>query len=193
VLAAVEEINKLSDFKGPKAGGRVTPGTLFRANALYFDASDPKGRSVTPPGVLDGPLISQFLLRDAPYGAQWIGAQIRTATPASEFMTNYEEWLAIQNGAAPKRRTEFDPTPRYIATGRDLSEYIHLGPALGWAAALMLATPGGGTDPQLLRDVSADRTSVLPLEPLSQIENPRRCWCHLRLGPYSGTTHHGDH
>jgi hypothetical protein len=66
VLAAVEEINKLADFKGPKAGGRVTPGTLFRANALYLDAADPKGRSVTPPGVLDGPLISQFLLRDAP-------------------------------------------------------------------------------------------------------------------------------
>jgi hypothetical protein len=167
VLAAVEEINKLSDFKGPKAGGRVTPGTLFRANALYFDASDPKGRSVTPPGVLDGPLISQFLLRDAPYGAQWIGAQIRTATPANEFMTDYEEWLAIQNGAAPKRRTEFDPTPRYIATGRDLSEYIHLGPALGWAAALMLATPGGGTDPRY-------SGMYPPTEPVSSPSNPYR-------------------
>src|SRR6266550_4454396 len=117
VLAAVEEINQVADFRGPKAGGRVTPGTLFRANALYFDAADPKGRSVTPPGVLDGPLISQFLLRDAPYGAQWIGAQIRTATPANEFMTDYEEWLAIQNGAAAKRPIQFDATPRYIATG----------------------------------------------------------------------------
>jgi hypothetical protein len=93
-------------------------------------------------------LISQFLLRDAPYGAQWIGAHIRTASPASEFMTEYEEWLAIQNGSAPKRQTQFDATPRYIATGRDLAEYIHLGPALGWAAALILATPGGGTDPR---------------------------------------------
>ena len=73
----------LSDFRGPKAGGRVTPGTLFRANALYFDAADPKGRSVTPPGVLDGPLISQFLVRDVPYGAQWIGAHIRTTVPAT--------------------------------------------------------------------------------------------------------------
>jgi hypothetical protein len=146
VLAAVEEINKLADFRGPKAGGRVTPGTLFHATALYFDASDPKGRSVTPPGVLDGPLISQFLLRDAPYGAQWIGAQIRTTTPANEFMTDYEEWLAIQNGSAAKRQIQFDAAPRYIATGRDLAEYIRGGPALGWAAALILATPGGGTD-----------------------------------------------
>ena len=148
VLAAVEEINQLADFRGPKAGGRVTPATLFRANALYFDAADPKGRSVTPPGVLDGPLISQFLLRDVPYGAQWIGAHIRTTVPASEFMTDYEEWLAIQNGAAPKRQIQFDATPRYIATGRDLAAYVHAGPALGWAAALILSTPGGGADPR---------------------------------------------
>ena len=146
VLSATEELNKLADFRGPKSGGRVTPGTLFRANALYFDPADPKGRSVTPPGVLDGPLISQFLLRDVPYAAQWISAQIRTVLPANEFLTEYEEWLAIQNGAAPKRQLQFDATPRYITTGRDLAEYIHTGPALGWAAALLLATPGGGTD-----------------------------------------------
>ena len=192
VLAAVEEINKLQDFRGPKAGGRVTPGTLFRANALYFDAADPKGRSVTPPGVLDGPLISQFLLRDVPYGAQWIGAHIRTAVPASEFMTDYEEWLAIQNGAAPKRQIQFDATPRYIATGRDLAEYVHLGPALGWAAALILATPGGGADPRYSGMYPPSRARVLPLEPLSQIEDPRPCGCHLRVGLYSGTTRRRD-
>jgi len=93
-------------------------------------------------------VISQFLLRDVPYGAQWIGARIRTTLPTSEFMTEHEEWLAIQNGAAPQRQLQFDPTPRYIATGRDLAEYIHTGPALGWAAALLLATPGGGADPR---------------------------------------------
>src|SRR5215472_9987844 len=91
VLAAADELSKLSDFRGPKAGGRVTPGTLFRSSALYFDAADPRGRSVTPPGVLAGPLISQFLLRDVPYSSQWIGARICTATPASEFLTDYEE------------------------------------------------------------------------------------------------------
>ncbi|MBR1133719.1 vanadium-dependent haloperoxidase [Bradyrhizobium iriomotense] len=167
VLAATEEINKLTDFRGPKSGGRVTPGTLFRANALYFDAGDPKGRSVTPPGVLDGPLISQFLLRDAPYAAQWISAQVRTVSPANEFLTDYEEWLAIQNGAAPKRQLQFDATPRYITTGRDLAEYIHTGPALGWAAALILATPGGGAD---------KRYSGIypPGEPVSYPSNPYR-------------------
>ncbi|MBR0916579.1 vanadium-dependent haloperoxidase [Bradyrhizobium sp. 521_C7_N1_3] len=178
VLAATEEINKLADFRGPKSGGRVTPGTLFRANALYFDAGDPKGRSVTPPGVLDGPLISQFLLRDAPYASQWISAQIRTASPASEFLTDYEEWLAIQNGAAPKRQLQFDATPRYITTGRDLAEYIHTGPALGWAAALLLATPGGGPD---------KRYSGIypPAEPVSYPSNPYRK--SKTQGPGGGT------
>jgi len=143
VLAAADELSRLPDFRGPKADGRVTPGTLFRSSALYFDAADPKGRSVTPPGVLDGPLISQFLLRDVPYGSQWIGARIRTASPASEFLTEYEEWLATQNGEAPRGKTQFDPTPRYIATGRDLAEYVHSNPAFFWAASLLLATASG--------------------------------------------------
>ena len=189
VLSATEELNKLADFRGPKSGGRVTPGTLFRANALYFDPADPKGRSVTPPGVLDGPLISQFLLRDVPYSAQWISAQIRTALPANEFLTEYEEWLAIQNGAAPKRQLQFDATPRYITTGRDLAEYIHTGPALGWAAALILATPSGGPDQRYF-------AMYPPAEPVSYPSNPYRksrpCGCHLRVGLCAGTTRHGD-
>ena len=148
VLAACEELSRLSDFRGPKNGGRVTPSTLFRASALYFDAADAKGRSVTPPGVLDGPLISQFLLRDIPYGSQFIGAQMRTASPASEFLTDYEEWLATQNGEAPRRRIKFDPTLRYIATGRDLAEYVHNNPAFAWGASLLLGTAAGGPDPR---------------------------------------------
>ena len=38
--AAVEELNKLSDFNGPRADGKVTPETLFRGTALYVDPSD---------------------------------------------------------------------------------------------------------------------------------------------------------
>ena len=138
------------------------------------------------------PLISQFLLRDVPYAAQWISAQIRTPLPTSEFLTEYEEWMAIQNGAAPKRQLPFDATPRYITTGRDLAEYIHTGPALGWAAALILATPGGGKGPTLLRDLSTGGGRVLPIEPVSEIENPRPWGCHLRVALCAGTPRHGD-
>jgi len=173
VLAAAEELSRISDFRGPKAGGRVTPGTLFRASALYFDAADPKGRSVTPPGVLDGPLISQFLLRDAPYGSQWIGARIRTALPASEFLTEYEEWLATQNGVAPRGKTQFDPTPRYIATGRDLAEYVARQPGvlLGGIAAPRNRQWAG---PALRGPISAGTARVLSLGPLSPLKEPNR-------------------
>ena len=192
VLAATEELNKLDDFRGPKSGGRVTPGTLFRANALYFDPTDPNGRSVTPPGVLDGPLISQFLLRDVPYAAQWISAQIRTPSPANEFLTEYEEWLAIQNGA----RTE---TP--AAVRRDTAIHNDRKRSRGVYPQWSCSWVGGSTDPcdprrwdgpTLLRDLSTGRARVLPIEPVSEIENPRPCGCHLRVAVCAGTTRHGD-
>jgi hypothetical protein len=94
------------------------------------------------------------------------------------FNTDYDEWLAIQNGAAPKRQIQYDATPRYIATGRDLAEYIHLSPALGWAAALILATPGGGTD--------ARHSGMFPpTEPVSYPSNPYRQ--SKTQGPAGGT------
>jgi hypothetical protein len=61
VLAAVEDLNKLSAFVGPKQNGYVTPQTLFRGSVTYVDPSDSTGRTakhVIPPGVLDqGKLI----------------------------------------------------------------------------------------------------------------------------------------
>ncbi|TIV04996.1 MAG: twin-arginine translocation pathway signal protein [Mesorhizobium sp.] len=141
VLAAVDELNKLVAFEGPRKDGGITPETLFRGRALYVDAADPSGRTgryVTPPGTLVGPYISQFLLKDAPYGSQLIPARIRTAAAGTDFLTGYDEWLAIQNGNTPAKPTSFDPTPRYIATGRDLAEYVHNNPAAVWSAALLL-------------------------------------------------------
>ena len=50
---AIDDLNKLSEFKGPKINGRITAQTLFRGNT---------------PGDLTGPLISQFLYQPVPYG-----------------------------------------------------------------------------------------------------------------------------
>lgn len=141
VLVAVDELNKLAAFNGPRRDGSITPETLFRGTALYVDDADPSGRTgryVTPPGTLQGPYISQFLLKDAPYGSQLIPARIRTAAAGTDFLTGYDEWLAIQNGNPPAKPTGFDPTPRYIVTGRDLAEYVHNNPAAFWSAALLL-------------------------------------------------------
>jgi hypothetical protein len=146
VLAAAAELSSLPGFRGAKAERRVTPGTLFRGSVLYFDPADPKGRVVTPPGVLDGPMVSQFLLRDMPLGAQWISARIRPATPDSEFLTGYEEWLKAQNGQPVSGRPRFERTPRYIANGRDLAELVRQGLTSPIALSLLLATPSAEAD-----------------------------------------------
>lgn len=147
VLAAVDELNRLPDFHGPRdASGKVTPQTLFRGNALLPDRNDPYGRWVTPPGVLDGPVVSQFLLRDAPYSAQFIPARVRSYAPL-DFLTEYDEWLRVQNGQAPARPVQYEPSARFIATGRDIGAYAHLSPASSWAAALLLGTPAFAANP----------------------------------------------
>jgi hypothetical protein len=169
VLAACEELSRLTDFRGPRAEGRVTPGTLFRGSALYADTGDPKGRSVSPPGTLDGPMVSQFLLRDVPLGSQWLSARMRAATPASEFLTGYEEWLLTQNGVAPRGRTQFDATPRYIATGRDMAEYVRSGAPSVYAAAVLLATPGG-PDPRYSGLYPAAQPALSPSNPYRRLQ-----------------------
>ncbi len=110
-LAAAADLTRLSDFRGPKAGGRVTPQTLFRGVTL---------------GDLAGPYLSQFMLLETPFGAERIERKMRTPVAADDYMTDYSEWLAIQNGALPAGPNRFDPTRRYLRNGRDLSEWVHV-------------------------------------------------------------------
>jgi hypothetical protein len=154
ILAAVAELNALSDFQGPRSNGKVAPSTLFRGTALYLDPSDSStktGYAVVPPGILDGPYVSQFLLRDIPYGTQFISARLRVPTSDSEFLTNLAEWLLVQNGNLSGKAVRYQSDTRYIATGRDLAEYVHGSAAAFWAAPLLLSesatssVPGFGT------------------------------------------------
>jgi hypothetical protein len=108
-MEAASELSLFSDFRGPKVGGKVTTGTLFRGDTL---------------GDLTGPYISQFLWKDIPYGATTIAQRYRTTVSGSDHMTSYDQWLDIQNGSNPATPL-FDPTPRYIRNGRDLGEYVH--------------------------------------------------------------------
>jgi hypothetical protein len=109
VNAAAAELSRMSDFRGPKEGGQVTPATLFRG------ASD---------GCRGGPYISQFLWKNVPYPATPIVQRIRAGAPGVDYMTNYPDWLAIQNGAA-SGRMQMDAAPHYVRNGRDLAEYVH--------------------------------------------------------------------
>ena len=108
---AVTDINRLSAFRGPKDGGRVSPATLFRDNS---------------PGALTGPYISQFLWLSAPFGAEFLDRKVRTAAAGIDYMTSYEEWLNVQRGTTAFRPEVYDSSPRYIRNGRDLGEWVHI-------------------------------------------------------------------
>ena len=109
VAAAAEEVSRLSLFRGPREGGRVTPRTLFRGQAA---------------GDLVGPYVSQFLWRDVSFTPIRFGQKIRTAAAGRDYLTDLEPWLACQNGSVAGS-TEYDPQPRYVRNGRDLGEYVH--------------------------------------------------------------------
>jgi len=106
---AVADLNKLSDYRGPKGTGQVTTGNIFRGPT---------------PGDLNGPYISQFLWKPVPFGAATFTQAYRTSVASDDFMTNFPAWLAIQRGAAAASNV-FDTTPRYIRNNRDLAEYLH--------------------------------------------------------------------
>ena len=110
-LAASADLSRMSDFRGPKRGGRVTPETLFRGGVS---------------GDLVGPYLSQFMMLETPFGAELVDRRMHCPVPGDDHMTAYPEWLAIQNGAAPTGTAQFDPVRRYIRNGRDLGEWVHV-------------------------------------------------------------------
>ena len=108
--AAIDDLNKMSDFRGPKIGGVVTPGTLFRG--------------ITP-GQLIGPYISQFLLLPVPYGTLNVPQKYSTYTADKEYQTDFPSWLICQNGQGPFANNTVSGTT-YLKNGRDLGAYVHV-------------------------------------------------------------------
>lgn len=108
VAQAAADLSTFSGYTGPRGGsGQVTPDVLFR---------------VDYPGVLDGPIVSQFLLASFRFDGIPIDPKISTAAPGMDFLTDFDEWLEAQNGfpggnpgADPR-----DPVLRYPRNVRDL-------------------------------------------------------------------------
>lgn len=122
--AAIADLNKLSDFRGPKEAGKVTARTLFRG----FTTGD-----------LAGPYVSQFLLLPFDFGAIHVDQTFQTFLPVGgggkDYMTDFTAWLAVQNGAAtdptalrslPFGKNNFDPQRRFLRNGRGLAAYVHV-------------------------------------------------------------------
>lgn len=123
-IDAAKDLSKFSDFRGPKQNGVVTPATLFRGNT---------------PGDLVGPYVSQFLLMGnadkdlglteksgfITYGTQKIDQRQKTAIAGKDYLTQFENWLVIQNGFQTTLKDQFNPSRRFIRNMRDLATYVH--------------------------------------------------------------------
>ncbi|HZQ67329.1 MAG TPA: vanadium-dependent haloperoxidase [Terriglobales bacterium] len=143
--AAIADLNKLSDFRGPKVNGQVTGQTLFRGITA---------------GELVGPYVSQFLMMPvnglgdfSMRNVSDLPAQLYLSyLPGLDYMTDTASWLAVQNGQATdpaKARTIFfafgpntyQSTPGYLTTGRDMAGVVHTDELFQhpfWAACEML-------------------------------------------------------
>src|SRR5207244_2709369 len=69
---------------------------------------------------------SQFMVQPTFFGAQTLSQQYQTFLPGTDFMTSPTEFQLIQNGGDSGRQVTFDPTPRFIRDGRDLSAYTRV-------------------------------------------------------------------
>ncbi|MEM6455951.1 MAG: vanadium-dependent haloperoxidase [Acidobacteriota bacterium] len=111
IAAACRDLSARPDYVGPRNAdtGQVTPQELFRIDS---------------PGVLDGPIVSNFLYRGFIYDAIFVQEpKILRPLPGQDFMTDWASWLEIQNGAPngnPGFSGTFDPENRFPYAGRDL-------------------------------------------------------------------------
>ncbi|WP_129575924.1 MULTISPECIES: hypothetical protein [Sorangium] len=134
VAAAIDDLSRYSGYRGPRP---LTPQTIFRMDS---------------PGVMDGPMVSQFMLQPMTYDSIRIVPRLQVPLPVTtgngiDFMTSYDEWLAAQRGFPPGTTIGFprmDPVPRYVHNLRGVGQLagsdMHFTPYL--RAALILLSYG---------------------------------------------------
>jgi len=129
-----------------------------------------------------GPYLSQFMLMGSKhlgdnsgrttengflrYGSITVDMRVRTAMPGQDYMTHWNEWLDVQNGANvgdTQEYVEHDSTVplgyRFITTPRDLATYVHFD-ALYEAylnACIWLLNAGAPFDPKFRHLLSDTR------------------------------------
>ncbi len=101
-------ITPLGQIPGPT--NNITRDTIFRG----FTRGD-----------LTGPYLSQFIIRDIPYGRQTIFNTLQPLTPNVNYMTDQNSWLFVQRGCMPGPPSLLS-SRRRIATARDLSSYVQI-------------------------------------------------------------------
>lgn len=141
VQAAITRLNNTCWIKNP--GDRLTDAEQSRRRGSFDLKSVFRG--ITK-GDDVGPYLSQFMLvgnrglgqsRQSvtdgyiSYGAIRIDQRVRKVKPCKDFMTNWEAWLDVQNGADLRELEEYvdtsenNPVYRFLTTPRDLATYVH--------------------------------------------------------------------
>lgn len=88
------------------------------------------------PGEEEGPMVSQFFLRNAGFGTQTIDQAQLPYKSGRNYLTSFGAWLDAQKSgkdadgqsysqANELDSTYFDPHPRYISTMRDLARFVN--------------------------------------------------------------------
>ena len=108
IQSAVTDLNAFSETVGATSSGSLSRATIFRGET----SGDP-----------EGPYLSQFLLKDVPFGNHTIIQKYATPAPGDDFMTDTASWLSVQRGQSPAPLQK--GTPRYISDARALGEYVH--------------------------------------------------------------------
>ncbi|MFP2900983.1 hypothetical protein [Corallococcus sp. 4LFB] len=153
VATAAQRLDSLRQYRGAKTeAANVTPDVIFRGD---FAAA------------LRGPFISQFLIKPIPYssgpfisafneptGHQFIEQRFLERRSGDDRVSQYAEWLNIQNGQVPTlngglidREEDYVAAPgnrKYIFNARSLAEYVHTDYPIQatLSAALVIARQG---------------------------------------------------
>lgn len=112
IAAACADLQAMPGYTGPRdAFGNVTPQVVFRADL---------------PGVLNGPIVSQFLMRGFVYDAIFVEEpKMLIPLPGEDFLTFFPEAMNARNGwpaGNPGFSGTFDPVRRYPRAMRDLGQ-----------------------------------------------------------------------
>lgn len=148
---AVTHLQSLPFYQSCGGGCGVVPGCSDMVRSARPQSANLNRGNVfrgQTPGDQLGPYLSQFMLignthlgrpgdsvRDPAdgllqYGSISIDQRVRAAIPGLDYMTVWNEWLDVQNGANVSRTQEYKtssnkPTFKFIETPRDLATYVH--------------------------------------------------------------------
>ncbi|MFL6451684.1 MAG: vanadium-dependent haloperoxidase [Bryobacteraceae bacterium] len=113
---AADELSAMPAYKGPRdpVTGKVTPELLFRGG--LSDGSF-AGETI-------GPYLSQFLLKQADFGAFPFNQRYVTFKSGIDYVTDEAEFLKVQNGAPTGQAIQRDPAV-YLHDGRGLAAWTH--------------------------------------------------------------------